>query len=158
MRSPQVYPNNQPLLSLPLSSPASLPTPFFIRVILLSNRIPSLGERRDNTALVKTATELITQKDKRKHRAQNRALLLLFQALSINYYSLTEFLLGSPKKELSPTSLQPNFKIQLLIFHYSLLHKYFLLVHIVTVDSIFVQCLLFSLFSLYLYSFTQLTQ
>lgn len=45
-RSPRIYPNNKPLLSLPLPSSASRPTQFLIRISLLRNCTAFLERRK----------------------------------------------------------------------------------------------------------------
>lgn len=125
---------------------------FLIRIFLLKNRTPSLGEGRDNTALVETGTELITQKDKpntgpRTKSSYSYSRLFLSVIPPSSSFSQNPSKKGTTSTNLTPAQLQTP----IVNLSFTTPQILFLLVYIVNVGSIFVQCLLFSLFLFFVF-------
>ena len=157
-RPPQVYTNNKTLLSLPFPSQPqshSHPNPNFIKNLSSEELYSFSGEKKgtNTLSLAEAGTEVITQKNKPNTGSRTESSLLLSRLFLSVTPPLVSFFQDPPKKEqLPPTSLQPNFKFQLLICH-SLFHEYsfYLCTELMVILPLFNVCLVIYMFSLYLH-------
>lgn len=159
-RSPQIYPNNKPLLSLPLPSSASRPTQFLIRIFLLRNSTASLERRKGQEYCTRGDWKLelnwLPSRISQTQGLEQRAPTPIPDSLVIPPSLWVSPKIPKRRNGIPPISLQSNFKLQLFIFH-SLLHRYsfHLYIKLMLILPFFNVCLVIYVFFIFVHvSFT----